>query len=175
MNTALVLFNGVWIIIEILSSVSPTLALALESSWYHFCNEKSQTWFHNPWISLCILLILFLLETLSLQLSKDDNFVRVMTVFRDSVGCFGTIYTLFWLGKCIKPISNFSLFHKSWVDHWDSALFGSQLAKDDNVVWIWTVVPHLVWMCSGPWISLQLTYIEAEIFISFSIATVDRR
>ena len=93
-----------------------------------FCNEKSQTWFHNPWISLCILLILFLLETLSLQLSKDDNFVRVMTmiphiVFRDSVGGFGTIYHLFWLGKCIKPISNFSLVHKSWVDYWDSALY----------------------------------------------------
>ena len=95
MNTALVLFNGVWIWMnEILSLVGPTLALALESSWYHFCSVMR----NHKRDSLCFLLILFLLETLSLQLSKDDNFGRVMTMIPHIVfRCFGTIYHLFCL------------------------------------------------------------------------------
>ena len=42
---------------------------------------------------------------------------------------------------------------------------GSKLAKDDNVIWIWTVVPHLVCMCGGLWISLQLICIGADITV----------
>ena len=168
MNTALVLFNGVWIWMnEILSLVGPTRALALESSWYHFCNEKSQNGF-------------FMLSSDSVP--SGDPFITTVQRWQfrkghdyDTTCCLQRLCWMFWHNLSFILTwkmyqTNLKLWSCSPKLSWSlrfCSIFniGSQLAKDDNVVWIWTVVPHLVCMCGGLWISLQLICIGADITV----------
>ena len=182
MNTALVLFNGVWIwIIEILSSVSPTLALALESSWYHFCsvmrNHKHDSiiheslyaffWFCSFWRPFhynCPKMTISEGSWLWYHILSSETQLDVLAqfiIYFDLENVSNQSQTLVLLTK-VELIIEILLF------------IGSKLAKDDNVIWIWTVVPHLVCMCGGLWISFQLICIGADINVSFSVATIDR-